>query len=386
MENERYFVIDNLRATMISIVMFGHALLPYVTFPRRFTDPETHFGFDVVTIFLYSFAMPAFFVTAGFSAALLYRRKGLRSLTRNRFLTIFVPLVAAYLLLSPLTRGAYAFASEVSVSGSIQNGIDLLLQGDWIRWRKAYHLWFLASLLLFTALAVCLDWVLRWLLHDRLENVRAATARLLTSRWRLILLSLVFACTSVPAYVLPEGDIATTALQAMLFSFFLLGWLLYLHRDLLRSFRRDAWAAIASAITILPAAVWSMRERLFSPDELLPMTGTIAGMSSGIIGILMSAGLLGIFQMRADPRPSPLGQYISEASYWIYLIHLPLLIAIAGVLSVAPFSAPTKYLLTVAITVPIVFSSYHFCVRSTAVGRALKGRKIRLVSSQSPPH
>ncbi|NIV18469.1 MAG: hypothetical protein GWN47_08680 [Woeseiaceae bacterium] len=33
-QQTRYHAIDNLRATMISIVMFGHALLPYVTFPR----------------------------------------------------------------------------------------------------------------------------------------------------------------------------------------------------------------------------------------------------------------------------------------------------------------------------------------------------------------
>jgi fucose 4-O-acetylase-like acetyltransferase len=139
-ENVRYHAIDSLRAAMISVVMFGHALLPYVTVPRRFKDPATHLGFDAAAIFLYGFAMPVFFVTAGFTAALLHRRKGVRSLARSRFQTIFLPLIAAYLLLSPLTRGAYAFANEVSVSGSLQAGIDLLLRGDWIRWSKAYHL------------------------------------------------------------------------------------------------------------------------------------------------------------------------------------------------------------------------------------------------------
>jgi glucan biosynthesis protein C len=376
-ENVRYHAIDSLRAAMISVVMFGHALLPYVTVPRRFKDPETHLGFDAAAIFLYGFAMPVFFVTAGFTAALLHRRKGVRSLARSRFQTIFLPLIAAYLLLSPLTRGAYAFANEVSVSGSLQAGIDLLLRGDWIRWSKAYHLWFLVSLLLYTALAVCLEWLSRRLLRGRVNRIRATTRRLFTSRWRSAPLTIIVACTMIPAYVLYDGDATTLPMQATLFGFFVFGWLLYLHRDLLPTFGRGAWRPIAGAVAVLPAAVWSTRERYFSPDDLQPLAGIVAGLSNSMLAAFMTFGMLGIFQSRFNQRPSPLGQYVSDASYWIYLIHLPLLVAVAGVLSATAFSATTKYLLTLAVVVPIVFSSYHFGVRSTRFGRFLKGRKDR---------
>lgn len=374
-ENVRYHAIDNLRAGMISVVMFGHALLPYLTVPRRFKDPETHLGFDVAAIFLYSFAMPVFFVTAGFTAALLYQRKGVRSLARSRFRTIFLPLIAAYLLISPLTRGAYAFASEVSGSGSLQAGVNLLLQGDWIRWSKAYHLWFLVSLLLYTALAVCLRWVLRRLLRDRVNRFLDATRKLFTSRWRSMLLTLIVACTLIPAYVLHDGDATTLPMQITLFGFFVFGWLLYLHRDVLPSFRYGAWRPIAGALAVLPVAVWSTRERLFSPDDLQLLTGVVAGISNSVLAAFMTFGLLGVFQGRFDQRPSPLGQYVSDASYWIFLIHLPLLVAVAGVLSATALSALTKYLLTVAVVVPIVFSSYQILVRSTRFGRFLKGRE-----------
>jgi len=357
--------------------MFGHALLPYVTVPRRFKDPQTHLGFDVTAIFLYGFAMPVFFVTAGFTAALLYRRKGVRGLARSRFRSIFLPLIAAYLLISPLTRGAYAFANEVSVSGSLQAGVHLLLQGDWIRWSKAYHLWFLVSLLLYSALAVCLNWVLRRILRGRVSRIRAATRRLFTSRWRSSLLTLIVACTMIPAYVFYDGDATTLPMQAMLFGFFVFGWLLYLHRDLLPTFRHVAWRPIAVALAVLPVAVWSTRERLFFPDDLQLLAGVVAGISNSVLAAYMTFGLLGIFHGRFDRRPSPLGQYISDASYWIFLIHLPLLIAVAGTLSASPFSAPTKYLLTVAVVIPVVFSSYHVLVRSTRFGRFLKGRESR---------
>jgi len=373
-DNVRYHAVDNLRAGMISVVMFGHALLPYLTVPRRFKDAETHLGFDVVAIFLYSFAMPAFFVTAGFTAALLYQRKGLRSLVRNRFRTILLPLIVAYLLISPLTRGAYLFASEVSGSGSLQAGIDLLLQGDWIRWSKAYHLWFLVSLLSYTAFAVCLRRLLRQFLPTRVGSIRSAARRLLASRWRLALLTLIVSCTMIPAYVLYDGDATTLPMQVTLFGFFVLGWLLNVHRDLLESFRHGAWQSITGALLVLPAAVWSTRQRLISPDELQLFEGIVAGFSNSLLATFMTIGMLGVFHGRFDRRPSALGQYVSDASYWIFLIHLPILIAIAGALSASSFPAVTKYLLTLAIGVPIVLAIYHFLLRSSRFGRLLKGR------------
>jgi glucan biosynthesis protein C len=319
--------------------------------------------------------MPVFFVTAGFAAALLLRRKGARRLARSRFRTIFLPLIAAYLLLSPLTRGTYAFANEASVSGSLQAGIDLLLRGDWIRWSKAYHLWFLVSLLLYTALAVCLDWLLHRLPRDRVRQIRAVTRMLFTSRFRSIFLALIVACTMIPSYVLHDGDATTLPMQLTLFGFFIVGWLLYLHRDLLPTFRQNAWRPIAGAIAALPVAVWSTRERLFSPEELQPLAGVVAGMSNSVLAACMTFGLLGIFQTRFDQQPSRLGQYLSDASYWIFLIHLPLLIAVAGALSTTNFSAIAKYLITLGMVVPIVISTYHFGVRSTRFGRLLTGRE-----------
>ena len=370
----RYHAIDNLRAGMISIVMFGHALLPYLTVPRRFKDPQTHVGFDVLAVFLYSFAMPVFFVSAGFTAALLYERKGAGGLARNRFRTIFVPLIIAYILISPLTRGAYIFAKNVSNSGSLQVGIDLILTGDWIRWGKPYHLWFLVALLLYTALAAGLAGVSRRLLRERLSQVRAATRRLFTSRWRAVWLTLIMSATLMPAYLLTNGDATTVPMQATLFGFFLLGWLLYLHRDLLPTFREGAWKLVVITLAVLPVAVWSSRARWFAPDEIQLLEGSIAGITNALLAAFMTFGLLGIFQGRFDQRPSPLGQYVSDASYWIFLIHLPLLIAVAGVLSVTGLPAPVKYLLTVAVVVPLVFATYHVLVRSTRFGGYLKGR------------
>jgi glucan biosynthesis protein C len=100
----------------------------------------------------------------------------------------------------------------------------------------------------------------------------------------------------------------------------------------------------------------------------------VAGITNSLLAACMTFGLLGVFGARSS-RPSALGQYVSNASYWVYLIHYPLVIAAAGLLIVTPFPALLKYLLTLAIVVPIVLASYHFGVRSTRFGRWLKSDK-----------
>ncbi|MEM7283826.1 MAG: acyltransferase family protein [Pseudomonadota bacterium] len=370
----RYHAIDHLRATMISIVMFGHAILPYVTIPRRFKDPQTHLGFDVVAVFLYSFAMPAFFVTAGFSTALILHRKGMRGLIKNRVQLIFLPLLAAYLVLSPVTRGAYKFATHVTHTGSIQGGIDAVLVLDWIRLSKPYHLWFLLSLLIFTVLAIGLRWAVLNGAGGKKENLRSLSRSLLTSRWNTTFGIFIVALTMVPAYVMYGSDATTWAMQLTLFVFFLGGWLLYLHRDVLPDLQHHPWRPITIAVVTLALAVWSVRARLQTPDDPQLILGLIAGVSQSILAVCMTSGLVGLYYARFN-QPSALGSYVSDASYWIYLIHYPLLIAVAGALTVTPFPAVVKYLLTVSVVVPIVLLSYQFGVRNTPVGRLLKSRR-----------
>lgn len=362
-KHTRYHAIDHLRATMITIVMLGHAILPYTTIPRSFKDPQNHIGFDVVAIFLYGFAMPLFFMMAGFSTALLHDRKGARGLVRNRLRRIFLPLLVAYLVLTPLTRVAYKFAKNAASSGSLQAGIDAVQLADWLHWGKAYHLWFLVSLLLYSAFAIGLRWGVLRILGGSAERARAASRQILACPWRAVIVALVVAFMMVPAYVFYAGDATTVPMQLALFAFFLLGWLLYLHADLLPTLQKNPWRPIAVALFALPLAVWSTRERLFNQDLVQPVIGFVAGISNSVLAVCMTFGLLGLYQSHFNAY-SRLGRYISDASYWIFLIHFPLLIAVAGVLAVTPWPAAIKCMLTVILVVPIVLVTYHWAMRT----------------------
>lgn len=357
---------------MISVVMFGHALLPYMTVPRDFKDPAASIGFDVVGIFLYSFAMQAFFLTAGFTSAVVFDRRGAAGLLRNRWQRILLPFLVAWALIAPLTRAAHQFARETAGTLSIHAGIERLLEFRWLDWGKIYHLWFLPALVLFTLLALAGLLAGRGLPDGLRAKIVRVTRAALRSRWRAAILTLVILPVVVPAYIAPDGGLEGTLSGIALFIFFVVGWALYTQRDLLPAFGREAAALIAIALLALPATVWATRERLFTQPDHDLLAGIVAGAGNALLAACMALGLLGLFQGRLDAA-SARWRYVSDASYWIYLIHMPFVIFGAAALSVTPWPAILKYLATVGVVLPVVIATYHFGLLKSPLRRVLTG-------------
>lgn len=368
MPETRYHAIDKLRAAMILTVVFGHAMLPYVTVPRRYQDQDATILFDVVGLTIYSFAMQVFFVTAGFSAALLLQRRGARGLIRNRWRRIFLPFIAAWIVLAPLTRAAYQFARNAASDQTIQAGIEAVSRGNWLDWGKIYHLWFLPALFLFTLMALGCHKLVHGAGPRVSGAINNASRRFLASPWRTLLLTLILAVAVVPPYVFGESVAKYGWKGISLFGYFVLGWLLYRQRDLLPSLARQYWLLIIIALLAVAPTIWATRLRLFAYGDIELLTGLVAGFGNAVIAACLTFGLLGLAQARGD-QPSSLWRYFSEASYWIYLVHFPFVLVVGGALSVISMPAVIKYVLTVLIVFPIVVGSYHYGVRRPALAR-----------------
>ena len=372
MANRRYYAIDHLRTGMMFVVMFGHPILPYVTVPRSFKDPSTHIGFDIAAVFLYAFAMQAFFVTAGFAAALLLDKKGNLGLWQNRFSRIFLPLLIAYILITPVMRGAYDFAKTIVEFNSISAGWSVLLEGEWIRWSKLYHLWFLLSLLLFTALAMVGLSLLKRL--DLTKRISAWTGNILDGYRGILLLAVIASLTTVPSYILGTGSGTHWSMQLTLFGYFVLGWLLYWHQDIIHSWQYRWRLPLVIALVMLPLCVWTSRARLFDEHNIDFIIGIVAGISNGVLGLCMTVALVGWFHLRLD-RASNVGEGLGQASYWIYLIHFPIVVAAGGIVSVLQAPAVIKYLATLSIAIPLIAISYYWLVLGTPLRYIIAGKK-----------
>jgi glucan biosynthesis protein C len=85
----------------------------------------------------------------------------------------------------------------------------------------------------------------------------------------------------------------------------------------------------------------------------------------------MSLGLIGLF-CRLFPHPQPGGTWLADASYWIYLPHVPLVIL--SPIFFRDFALPAEiFLFILTVTITLLLVSYRFVVRYTSVGHLLNG-------------
>lgn len=91
---------------------------------------------------------------------------------------------------------------------------------------------------------------------------------------------------------------------------------------------------------------------------------------------LVTFGLMGLFR-RACPVESPRLQYMSDSAYWLYLAHLPLIIAAQLVVRDWPIPTLAKFLLIVVAATSFLLWTYQVMVRYTWLGRFLNGPRVR---------
>ena len=363
--------MDGVRAAMMLLGVVFHAALPY-TSARHFAGGDAasrHVAFDWLTLFLHSFRMPVFFIAAGFFAAMLLERRGALGMARNRFMRIVLPLAIGFALLLPLASGASDFARAVARSDSVIFGFEKLAAGDWLRWNNIHHLWFLFVLLAFYPVGVAVQAVL-----VRLGPVRralvAGARRVLASPWRPIILA-VFCFGALSPAAFDAEILRSLSILPALPVLFALGWVVYGQRDMLAALRRHAWVYVGVGLALLPLAVATFLPVQQGAKGADPLTAAIA---MAVMMSFLAFGILGLALTYLD-RPNRAVRYASDAAYWIYLVHFPLVVFIGGLLAALAIPSWLKFLINVSVATTILFLSYHYLVRFTVIGLLLNGRR-----------
>jgi peptidoglycan/LPS O-acetylase OafA/YrhL len=319
--------------------------------------------------------MPIFYAMAGFFAAMLYLRRGPLGLVRNRAVRILIPFLVGWIVLFPLIRLGFYFAND-----GIEAALSVLAAGELYSDSTA-HLWFLEYLLCFYVVMLLAVPVIRRLP----ERWRTAGLDLFEKLMRSRLRALWFAVpTALTLYLMPWGGLETStsfvpAPRVLLAYgvFFFFGWLLYLKPELVRTFTRHAWLQIGLAVMLMPLN-WYAIGRLLDPSNPGGAGAffTIVGTGALMVWLLLF-GITGLFVRYLD-RHIPLVRYIVDASYWLYLVHLPFTIWVPGLLAHLAWPALVKAAAVFALSCPFWLASYHFCVRATFIGKVLNGRRYAL--------
>ena len=74
-------------------------------------------------------------------------------------------------------------------------------------------------------------------------------------------------------------------------------------------------------------------------------------------------------------RESSVVRYVSDASYWMYIVHLPVVMALQTAFMLADLHWAIKFLLIIALSSAFLLITYHYCVRPTWIGFLLNGRR-----------
>ena len=361
----RFHDLDALRgfAMLLGIVLHAAAfLIPIEFWPVQddwaAATPLERNGYAYAASIIHGFRMPLFFLVSGFFSALLWQARGLRRLARHRLERIGLPLLASLFTVVPTV-------AWLSAGGDFAPADWLLAWAD-----NLYHLWFLWHLLLLLAALI--------------------VAARLGLEFRHPLWWLLVPLSFVPHHFMQEivfgADTDVDMLPAprvLLYyaAFFGVGVLLHQRRI---EVRRWWTAALLPALLVtFPGGMTllysALQDALTSPGE--GPGGWRWGAASALqvaYAWLACFGLLGLFRWVAA-RERVWVRYLSDASYWLYLCHLPLVIA-GQMLTVSwPVSVHLKFVLITTTVVALLLGVYQLGVRYTRIGITLNGPRTRPV-------
>ena len=378
-DNRRYHALDQLRAIMMLLGLVIHSAASYASIALgrawRYQDEHTHLFFDVVVFFIHVFRMPLFFLMAGFFAAYLYYRRGWRTMLVNRTVRIIVPFVLGLAVLFPATISGFTFA----LSGGIGEGgpatVDYLASPRaWYAEFNTIHLWFLYYLILFYAFILLTMPLVQRVAEPWSKRLVPFLGRLIHHPLGIVLCSAVTFVTLLPmSYAGLDTEIGFLVQPKVLVAygvFVVFGWLLYLNRDQVDGFARRAWPYTILGVALSAAYLAYI---IKNPPDAASMRLLGIALATTAMWTLIY-GLMGLF-VRYYDRPRPVGRYLSDASYWLYLIHLPLTIWIPGLMSGWAVSAFVKSSITLVGATAIALVTYHYLVRATAIGVLLNGKR-----------
>jgi len=295
-----------------------------------------------------------------------------------KFLGIQINRAAVQRGRAKLTTRLQSLAAEqgVTIKPAAVNWVALLMFVP--VFHHLWFLWFLCWLVAgFAVFAKVADW-LRW--RGPPHWLVLSPARYL---W-LIPITLVpqaFMGLAAPGFG-PDTSVGILPMpQVLLYYalFFGFGVLYHDCEDTTGRLGRRWWLALPVALLVIyplglefSFGVSGLREKLARPELRRPISSAL----QVLYAWLMTFAMMGLFR-RLLRRENRAIRYLSDAAYWLYLAHLPLVIACQWLVRDWPMPALVKFSAICLVSCALLLLSYQWCVRYTWLGRLLNGPRER---------
>ena len=384
----RLHYLDATRAFALLLGIVFHASLSFmpVFIGWAVMDVSTSYIAGGFALISHTFRMALFFLIAGFFSAMVLHKTRARDFLQSRAVRLGVPFIVGWLLLRPLLvsgwiAGGQSMRGDVDISASLSQGFASLtnLPNELF---VGTHLWFLYYLILFTLSAIALrSCVLRSsAVHEATLTVGNKLVRFLAgAKSAPLLLAVPTACCLwwMNHWGIDTPDKSLVPLWpvfCLYFGCFLIGWAFQHNRERFQVYSRlSLFNGVFALISISVLIALTPYESQPGYECYLWVKALFC-LAYGITMWTLIPLTLGLCK-KLFSSPKAWISYLSNASYWLYLIHLPLVVALQIAVAELPLHWSVKLAAVCAGTVIIGLGLYEIGVRKTRLGRLLNGRK-----------
>tara|TARA_B100001093_G_scaffold179360_1_gene171976 strand:- start:607 stop:1851 length:1245 start_codon:yes stop_codon:yes gene_type:complete len=385
-EKERIHSMDSLRATMMILGIILHSAVIYSPLTTQeigdtltLRDPISSNVFNgFIVAFIHSFRLQIFFLVAGFFAALLYYKRSPGKMIKNRILRILFPFLVFETFLGPIL--SYTEQFSILTLNYVENKLAFSFSGLHIG-----HFWFLYYLIIITVLVTGMVYLLK---------IFSPLSKLMTNLFSKIfsipLMRIVsFSCFTGLTYItmicmieimpekianffMPEPFPSEPRIRLIpnpisiiyYSSFYIFGWFLFKSKEQLNSLKKYDWLSFIIGLGLF--IIFFNFEKSMTFIQFLIL--------KSIMTWFLIFGIMGIF-IRYFSDFSPIWKYVSDSSYWVYLVHMQFCYLIPCLIFNWKIGSILKVLIVISLTGLLCIVSYHYLVRNTIIGKFLNGRK-----------
>lgn len=435
-DSARIHYLDNLRAIAMLLGVYLHGALAYAEPSRSVwiaTNPVGSVMIDASIWGIHLFRMSLFFLLSGYFAKLMIQRKGIKSFLWNRGIRIALPFALFWPLLTVAMTIVFVFAfSYVKEPQGLMGVIVSASQNpEAAKSSTPYttmHLWFLYYLLMFSVIAAVAS---RWTIassskpkdgvvefartpvevaetrspvevaetrspHDQGILANSTTGKsdsqcaqevslkfdwLFRRKWLIALAPLAL----VPGVMggglpiaAPESFVPTWWPFLYYGLFYWAGWQLFGREELLDRMQPWCWGLVlASFILFVPHYF-----QLPVLDIALIQQATVGSLTPSLLESVLASYLSALLTLSAlllgqrfGGRSNGWLKFSADSSYWVYLIHLPIILFLQTLLIPIALPVLAKLILATLVTWLFCIATYAVFVRYTPIGWMLHGKR-----------
>ena len=378
--------LDGVRAFALILGIVFHASLSFmpIFIGWAVMDINTSNNIGAFVVVSHSFRMELFFLIAGYLSCLSASKYGVRHFLKSRLIRIGIPFIVGWILLRPLiisgwTMGGQSMTGDVDIWAGLLSGMDSFNGQDIL---VGTHLWFLYYLLIISASVLLLRWLIT--ANSRINMIVVRRVDKLIN-WVVntpfIKVLLVLPITACLWFMNGWGvDTPDKSLWPMwpvflLYGgFFGFGWLLVRTKENLDNLTNFSWWLVATCLMSIVAVLMLSRYEMQGAHDYyawikLAYLFSYALMMCGLVSITIA-----VFRVVMS-KSSAFIRYLADASYWLYLIHLPVVVWLQ--IAVAELSWHWSLKWGAICTLTVIFSLliYDLFVRATFIGALLNGKR-----------